>query len=99
MRAVSANFADKKLGLGMAGVRDFHTLRQQPFPAPLAPPREGRPAAFRAHAGAKTVLIFSGALRALESPFHDVEFWRGATLGRAAALSIPSRESGKPGPF
>jgi hypothetical protein len=44
---------------------NFHAFRQEPFPSTLTPPREGRPAALRAHARAKTVLIFSGALRAL----------------------------------
>jgi hypothetical protein len=44
---------------------DFDTLRQQTFPAALPTPGKGRPPGFRAHARAKTVLIFSGALRAL----------------------------------
>jgi len=44
---------------------NFHALRQKPFPSTLTAPRECRPAAFRAHPRAKTVLIFSGALRAL----------------------------------
>jgi len=51
---------------------NFNAFRQEPFPSTLTPPRERRPAAFRAHARAKTVLIFSGALRALECAFHDV---------------------------
>jgi hypothetical protein len=44
---------------------NFHALRQQPFPSALTPPRKRGASAFRAHARAKTVLIFSGALRAL----------------------------------
>jgi Na+/serine symporter len=57
----------------MAGVMNFHTLRQQPFPATLAPARESGAAAFRAHAGAETVLVFPGPFRALECAFHGVE--------------------------
>jgi hypothetical protein len=49
----------------MPGVVHFHAFRQQPFPAALAPPGESGAAAFRAHPRAKTVLILSGALRAL----------------------------------
>jgi hypothetical protein len=49
----------------MTGVVDFHAFRQQPFAAALATPGESGPAAFRAHPRAKTVLILSGALRAL----------------------------------
>jgi hypothetical protein len=41
------------------------TLRQQPLATPLASARESGPAAFRAHACAKTVLIFPRAFRAL----------------------------------
>jgi hypothetical protein len=44
---------------------DFHALRQKTFPPSLAPARERGPTAFGAHARAKTVLIFPGALRAL----------------------------------
>jgi len=51
---------------------NFHALRQQPFPTALAPPRERCPAAFRAHPGAKTMLVFAGPFRALECAFHDV---------------------------
>ena len=52
---------------------NFHAFRQEPFPSTLTPPRECRPAAFRAHARAKSVLIFPGALRALKCAFHDVK--------------------------
>jgi hypothetical protein len=44
---------------------DLHALRQQTFAAMLASPRETGSPALRAHARAKTVLILSGALRAL----------------------------------
>jgi hypothetical protein len=44
---------------------NFRAFRQQTFTTPLAPPRETGSPALRAHARAKTVLIFSGALRAL----------------------------------
>lgn len=56
----------------MPGVVNVHALRQQPFPAALAPAREGSASTFRAHPGAKTMLVFAGALRALKSAFHDV---------------------------
>jgi hypothetical protein len=44
---------------------DFHTLWQQAFPAVLTTPGEGGSSSLRAHARAKTVLIFPSALRAL----------------------------------
>jgi hypothetical protein len=68
----SANFADKELRLGVTGVMNFHALGQETFPTTLTAPREGGATALRAHARAKTVLIFPGALRALECAFHDV---------------------------
>ena len=49
---------------------DFDTFRQQPFAPTLAAPRKSGTAGFRAHARAKTMLILSGALRALECSFH-----------------------------
>jgi hypothetical protein len=57
----------------MAGVMNFHTLRQQPFAPALATPRQGGASGFGAHARAKTVLILSGALRALKCSFHTVD--------------------------
>jgi hypothetical protein len=44
---------------------NFRALWQETFTATLAPARETGPSALRAHARAKTVLILSGALRAL----------------------------------
>jgi hypothetical protein len=44
---------------------NFRALGQETFAATLAPPCETSPSALRAHARAKTVLILSGALRAL----------------------------------
>jgi hypothetical protein len=49
----------------MPGEMNFRALRQQPFAATLTAPRETGSPALRAHARAKTVLILSGALRAL----------------------------------
>jgi len=66
---------------------NFHAFRQQPFPSTLAPARESGAAAFRAHAGAKTVLVFPGPFRALQGAFHDFFFRRGATLGTFLFLS------------
>ena len=44
---------------------DFHALGEEALTAPLTTPREGGAAAFGAHARAKAVLLFPGALRAL----------------------------------
>jgi hypothetical protein len=49
----------------MPGVMNFDAFRQKTFTAALAPPGETGPTALRTHARAKTVLILSGALRAL----------------------------------
>jgi hypothetical protein len=67
---------------------NFHALRQQPFASALATPRKGGAPGFRAHTRAKTVLILSSALRALQCSFHGVGCWGGATLGKGIALSI-----------
>jgi hypothetical protein len=56
----------------MAGEMDFSALRQQAFATALAPPGESGPTTFCAHARAKAVLLFPGALRALQCPFHNV---------------------------
>jgi hypothetical protein len=44
---------------------NFHAFGQQTLAPTLTPAREGGPAAFGAHPRAKSVLVFSGALRAL----------------------------------
>jgi hypothetical protein len=44
---------------------NFRALRQETLAAALPPPGKTGPSALRAHARAKTVLILSGALRAL----------------------------------
>jgi hypothetical protein len=49
----------------MPGVMNFRALRQQTFAAMLASPCKTGSPALGAHARAKTVLILSGALRAL----------------------------------
>jgi hypothetical protein len=51
---------------------NFRALGQETFAPPLTAPGESCPPAFRAHARAKTVLILSSALRALERAFHTV---------------------------
>jgi len=53
------------LSLRMPGVMYFRALRQQTLAATLAAPCEAGSPALCAHARAKTVLILSGALRAL----------------------------------
>ena len=75
---------------------DFGALRQETLPTALAAAGEGSSAPLCAHAGTKTVLVLSGALRALERAFHDVVFRRGATLGRQAVLSIAAPGSLSP---
>jgi len=57
----------------MPGVMNFDAFRQEPLPTPLAPTRESGAAAFRAHPGAETVLVFPGPFRALECTFHGVK--------------------------
>jgi hypothetical protein len=71
MLELSASCADE-LRLGVASEMDFHALRQQTLATALTPPREGGASAFGAHPRTKTVLLFPGALRALECPFHTV---------------------------
>jgi hypothetical protein len=44
---------------------DFHAFGEKTFATALAATSKSGPPAFRAHARAKTVLILSGALRAL----------------------------------
>jgi hypothetical protein len=51
-----------ELRLGMARVMNVRAFRQQPLASALAAPREGGASRFRAHARAKTVLVFPGAL-------------------------------------
>ena len=58
--------------LGVAREMNFHALRQQTLATALTAPGKRGATAFRAHARAKTVLIFSSALRALKSAFHTV---------------------------
>ena len=60
----------RSLRLGVAGEMHFRALRQQTLATALTPPRERGASAFRAHARAKAVLLFAGALRALKCPFH-----------------------------
>ncbi len=61
----------EKLRLGVTSEMDFHAFRQEAFASPLTAPCESGASAFGAHPRAKTVLLFSGALRALECPFHN----------------------------
>ena len=58
--------------MGVPRVMHFHALGQKPLATALTTPRERGAPALRAHARAKTMLIFSSALRALESAFHTV---------------------------
>jgi len=61
---------DYSLRLSVAGVMDLCAFRQEAFTAALATTRESGTAAFCAHARTETVLVFPGALRALQSAFH-----------------------------
>jgi hypothetical protein len=60
------------------------TLRQQTLASALSPTRKGGPAAFGFHAGSKTVLTFTRALRWLISAFHSAPVkWTGKVEIRA----------------
>ena len=56
----------------MAGVVNFRAFWQQPFSAALPPASERRATRLRAHPRAKAVLVFPGALRALQGSFHGL---------------------------
>jgi hypothetical protein len=49
----------------------LHAFRQQALSSALSPTREGGATAFGFHAGSKTVLAFTRALRWLISAFHS----------------------------
>jgi hypothetical protein len=79
------------LRLGVPGVMHFGPLGKETFAAPLTPPGESRPPAFGAHARAETVLILSGALRALKSAFHGDWLLKSRYLtGDARPVNSPS---------
>jgi hypothetical protein len=56
----------------MPGVMHFDAFRQETLAAVLSAAGESGSPGLCAHARAKTVLILSSALRALESAFHTV---------------------------
>src|SRR5437764_15052628 len=73
--------------LRVSGVVILDTLRQQTLASALSPTRKSGPAAFGFHAGSKTVLTFTRALRWLISAFHGaVE--RTGTVKVALRLSM-----------
>src|SRR3954451_8392421 len=88
-----ARCAGNRLRLGVARVVDFYALRQETFTTALPTPGKSGTAALGAHASAKAVLIFPGALGALQGSFHDVAYSRGATLGVIALLSTVRLQS------
>jgi len=60
------------------------SLRQQTFASALPPTRKGGAPAFAFHAGSKTVLTFTRALRWLISAFHSAPVkWTGKVEIRA----------------
>jgi hypothetical protein len=61
----------QSLRLRVPGVMILHSLRQQTLASALPPTRKGGAAAFGFHAGSKTVLTFTRALRCLISAFHS----------------------------
>ena len=73
--------------------REFHfdPLGQQTLATTLTASRKGGASAFRAHAGAKTMLLFPGPFRSLQGAFHKDVPAAGAEevpiLGARAALS------------
>jgi len=78
----------EKLGLCMAGVMIFDTLRQQTFTASLSPTREGGTAPLRFHARAKTMLAFARSFRCLIGAFHGAVEGTG-TVKVTLRLSMP----------
>ena len=60
----------------------FDAFRQQAFAPTLAPAGEGGASAFRLHAGAKAVLLFTCAFGSLESAFHKTAESPGAIRER-----------------
>lgn len=70
----------------------FRAFRQQTLATALTPTSERGASTFRAHARTKTVLTFPGALRALESAFHNEAHRRtgerAGKLGTRRSLSI-----------
>jgi hypothetical protein len=66
---VTAESTDN-LRLRVPRVMHLSAFRQQALASTLAAARERRASAFGAHARTKTVLIFPGALGALQSAFH-----------------------------
>ena len=75
--------------------REFHfdPLGQQTLATTLTASRKGGASAFRAHAGAKTMLLFPCPFRSLQGAFHKDVPAAGAEevpiLGTRAALSTP----------
>ena len=57
-------------GLRVAGVVDFHTLRQEPLAATLAAAGENSATILGLHAGAETELTLARALGGLIGAFH-----------------------------
>jgi hypothetical protein len=57
-------------GLRVAGVVDFHTLREQALTAVLTTAGKDGTTILGLHAGAETKLTLAGALRGLISAFH-----------------------------
>jgi hypothetical protein len=72
---------------------NFNAFREQAFPSTLATAGQSRAAAFRFHAGAKSVLALTGALGRLISAFHGEKIGRpgrqrAAKLGPRSILSM-----------
>ena len=72
----------------MAGELHFHAFGQEPFASALTAPSEDGAAAFGAHPGAETVLLFPGPFRSLQGAFHGKN-------GLARNGSAYSRRGGK----
>ena len=77
-----------RLRLCVAGEMNFHALRQKTLTSALTSPRETGATAFRTHAGAKAVLLFTSALGALQGAFHILDERRAGTLRVTRPLSI-----------
>ena len=58
------------LRLGVASEVDLSPLREKAFTTTLTAPGQGCPSSFRAHPGAKSMLLFACSFRGLKCAFH-----------------------------
>jgi hypothetical protein len=74
----------------MTGEVLLHALGKQAFPTTLTTTDEGGTSTFRAHTGAKPVLLFPGPFGALQCPFHSKSRVRRDGAGMLRRFSLLS---------